>query len=139
MAVPKTQDTYIIDLPFSFGNNGKVAVIKDTDHKAWKNKVLTLFSIDVDERVWYHNFGANVNNVLFENNHDAIVEARAAIEEAFVRWAPELTLKEVTATVDEFQGSITLSIFYQIPTGELDSVKLSTESLTSSGEIIKVL
>ena len=131
--------TTMIDLPFRISDIGKVSYVADTDHKAWRNKVVTLLSIEIDERIWYHNFGVNVNSLLFQNSSSALMEARGSVEEAFIKWAPELTFKDVESFYDKTTGVVTLNIIYQVPTGEVDSVKISTESLTSAGEIIEVL
>jgi phage baseplate assembly protein W len=129
--------TSVIDLPFNISSSGKVATIPDSDHKAWRNKVLTLLSVDVDERIWYHNFGVNLNSFLFENSSSALVEMRGVVAETFIKWAPELTFKELDAFYDSTVGTITVNIIYQIPTGEVDSVKIVTETLTAAGEIVK--
>ena len=132
-------NTTMIDLPFDISSTGRVGFIADTDHKVWRNKVLSLLSIDIDERIWYHSFGANVNSLLFEGNTEAILSAKEAISEAFVIWAPELTLRDIQAFYDETLATISLNIIYQVPTGEVDSVKIVKESLTPAGEIIEVL
>jgi phage baseplate assembly protein W len=131
--------TTVIDLPFDISSSGRVGYIADTDHKVWKNKVLSLLSIDINERIWYHSFGANINSLLFEGNTEAILSAKAAISEAFVIWAPELTLKDIEAFYDSTLATVSLNIIYQVPTGEVDSVKIVKESLTPAGEIIEVL
>ena len=132
-------DTYVIDLPFNLSKNGRIGIIPDSDHKAWKNKVISLLSVGTNERIWYHYFGTNIENLLFESSSSALIEVRTAIEETFVKWAPELTLKDVSITKDEAAGTITLTIIYQIPTGQQDSVKITKASLTAAGEIIEVL
>jgi phage baseplate assembly protein W len=134
-----SSSTYLIDLPFNLSRNGKVGIIPDSDHKAWKNKVVSLLSVGTNERIWYHYFGTNIENLLFESSSAAVIEARAAIEEIFVKWAPELSLKDVAISKDDASGSITLTIIYQIPSGQQDSVKITTASLTAAGEIIEVL
>jgi phage baseplate assembly protein W len=134
-----TFSTYVIDLPFNLSANGRISTIPDSDHKAWKNKVISLLSVGTNERIWYHYFGTNIENLLFESSSSAVIEARAAIEETFVKWAPELTLRDVSISKNDVDGSITLSIIYQIPTGQQDSVKITKASLTAAGEIIEVL
>jgi phage baseplate assembly protein W len=132
-------NTYIIDLPFNLKTNGKIGIIPDTDHKAWRNKVVSLLSIGTNERIWYHYFGTKIETLLFESSATAVIEARAAIEETFVKWAPELTLKDVSVSKSDEAGTITLNIIYQLPTGQQDSVKITKASLTAAGETIEVM
>lgn len=130
--------TYKINLPFNISTNGRIDIIPDSDHKAWQDKVVSLLSVGTDERIWYHYFGTRIETLLFESSTDAVIQARAAIEETFVKWAPELTLKDVTVSKNDDAGTITLSISYQLPTGQQDSVKITRASLTAAGEIIEV-
>jgi len=137
MATPKT--TYIIDLPFDLSTRGKVATIPDNDVKAWKNKILSLLSTGTDERIWYHNYGASLNNLVFEDSYTATEDARIALNAVFASWLPELELMEVNSGFDSSYGSVTISISYKLPSGVIDSVKINTASLTNAGEVIEVI
>jgi phage baseplate assembly protein W len=137
MATPKT--TYLIDLPFDLSTRGKIASIPDNDVKAWKNKILSLLSTGTDERIWYHNYGANLNNLMFEDSYTATEDARIALNAVFASWLPELRLLEVNAGYDSTYGSVTISISYRLPSGVTDSVKINTVSLTRAGEVIEVI
>jgi phage baseplate assembly protein W len=136
MATPKT--TYVIDLPFSF-YKGKVGVIPDNDPKVWKNKILSLLSTGTNERIWYHNYGANLSSLLFETSSVAIEDAKIAIAEVFTSWLPELRLFEIQAGYDDSLGSITVTLSYGLPSGLADSVKITTASLSNTGEMIEVI
>jgi phage baseplate assembly protein W len=132
-------NTSVIDLPFTLSTKGKVNAVADNSSKAWKNKVLTLLSTGIGERIWYYNYGANLNELLFETSSEAIDLSKAAISEMFAVWAPELILEDLIAEYDETMASITFSIIYRLPNGETDSVKIITSSLTAAGETIEVL
>jgi phage baseplate assembly protein W len=136
MANPQT--TYVIDLPFDLSTKKKVMTIPDNDPKVWKNKVLSLLSIGTNERVWYHSYGANLSDLLFEPSAVAVEDARIALAEVFASWLPELTLQDINAGYDQTNGSITLEIMYKIPSGEVNSVKISNASLTVAGDTIEV-
>lgn len=137
MANPKT--TYLIDLPFDLSTRGKIASIPDNDVKAWKNKILSLLSTGTDERIWYHNYGASLTNLVFEDSYTATEDARIALNAVFASWLPELKLLEVNAGFDPSYGSVTISISYKLPSGVIDSVKINTASLTNAGEVIEVI
>jgi phage baseplate assembly protein W len=132
-------NTSVIDLPFTLSVKGKVSSVADNSSKAWKNKVLTLLSTGIGERIWYYNYGANLNDLLFETSSEALSLAKAAISEMFAVWAPELLLEDLAAAYDETMASMTFSIIYRLPNGETDSVKIITSSLTAAGETIEVL
>jgi phage baseplate assembly protein W len=139
MAKYNLNTTYVIDLPFSLSKKGKIATIPDNDSKVWKNKVLTLLSTGINERIWYYNYGANLTSLLFETSGSAIADARTAITEMFTVWAPELTLVDIGAELDGATAQLTFSIIYKLPDGEQDSVKITTSSLTRAGEPIEVI
>lgn len=136
MAIPRT--TYVIDLPFSF-SNGRVESVPDNDPKVWKNKILSLLSTGTNERIWYHNYGANLSNLLFESGNTVIEDIKISLAEVFASWLPELTLDKITTEFDEQVGSITVNISYMLPYGASDSVKISTASLTNAGQTIEVI
>jgi phage baseplate assembly protein W len=126
---------YSIDLPFSFSNRGAIISVPSNGSAAWRNKVLTLLSTGIDERIWYHNYGAGLNQLLFESPSVVSEEAKLAIEQMFAAWLPELKFMECFATYDSPSSSVSFSVIYQIPSGETDSVKINTASLTAAGEI----
>jgi phage baseplate assembly protein W len=133
------QTTYVIDLPFDLSTKKKLKVIEDNDPKVWKNKILSLLSTGPNERIWYHSYGANLGDLLFEPSAVAVEDARVALSEVFASWLPELTLEDISAGYDESLGSITLEVLYRIPSGEMESVKISNASLTVAGETIEVI
>lgn len=131
-------NSYVIDVPFNLSAKGKVTVIPDNDPKVWKNKVLTLLSTGINERVWYYNYGVNLTNLLFESSSAAMEDARTAISEMFITWLPELTLLEVVTGRDDLMGSLTFSIIYSLPDNTTESINITTASLNAAGETIEV-
>jgi len=131
-------NSYVIDVPFNLSAKGKVTVIPDNDPKVWKNKVLTLLSTGINERVWYYNYGVNLTNLLFESSSAAMEDARTAISEMFITWLPELTLLEVVTGRDDLMGSLTVSIVYSLPDNTTESINITTASLNAAGETIEV-
>ena len=132
MATPKA--TYIINIPFDLSTYGSVGQIADNDVQVWRNKITAIFSIAPNERVWYHNYGADLTGLLFEPSPVAIEDARAAISEVFVSWLPTLKLLDIAAAYDSTNAAIVITLTYQVPSGAVDSVKISNASLTISGE-----
>ena len=134
-AVPTT--TYSISLPFNISDNKRISIVADSSPKAWRDRVLTLLSTGINERIWYYNYGASLDGLIYESALDATELGRQAIKEMFVSWLPELSLVEVTPTFDSGVATLELNILYKLPSGEEDSVTISTASLTAAGEVIK--
>lgn len=133
----QTQTSYTIDYPFSFNSNGRVNAIEDNNPKVWKNKILALISTGTQERIWYSDYGINLGSLVFENSQNAVEEAVRGINELFVSWLPELDLTDVQVGYDETNGYLILSVVYTLPSGEQDSVKIDTSSLSAAGETIE--
>jgi phage baseplate assembly protein W len=129
--------TYSISLPFTLSTNGKVDITSDSSPKAWKDRVLTLLSTGINERIWYYNYGASLDGLLYESALDATELGRQTVKEMFVSWLPQLSLIEVNPVFDDGTGTLSLTIIYKLPAGETDSVTISTASLTAAGELIE--
>jgi phage baseplate assembly protein W len=132
-------NSYVIDIPFNLSTKGKVNSIIDTAPKVWRNKLLALLSTGINERIWYYVYGANLNSLIFETSDQVVEDARAAISQLFVTWLPDLNLSEVDAEIDPDNAAVIFTIIYSLPSGELDSVKISTSSLNNAGETLEVL
>jgi phage baseplate assembly protein W len=127
--------TYQIKIPFSFSSRGAVGIQQDTEPNAYKQKVLTLLSTGINERIWYYKYGAGLADLLYEPIDTISDSAKTDITEMFGNWLPELSLQEVLTSYDSRLATVTFTIIYKIPSGEIDSVKITTESLTAAGEV----
>jgi len=133
----QANNSYIIDYPFSFDSQGKVSVIKESNNKIWKNKILSLVSTGTLERVWYSDYGINLSSLLFEPSQSVIEEAVRGINEMFISWLPELELDDVIPGYDALNGYLVINVKYSLPSGKKDSVKIDTSSLSVAGEKIE--
>jgi hypothetical protein len=129
--------TYSVSLPFNISANGKIGIVADSSPKAWRDRVLTLLSTGINERVWYYNYGASLDGLLYETAGSATELGRRAITEMFASWIPQLSLLDVVSGYDSGTATLELTIIYKLPNGETDSVTISTASLTAAGETIK--
>jgi phage baseplate assembly protein W len=127
--------TYQINLPFAFSTRGAVGIQSDTDPNIYKHKVLTLLSTGINERIWYYKYGAGLTDLLYEPVDTISDTAKTDITEMFGNWLPELSLEQVLTQYDSQLATSTFTIIYKIPSGEIESVKITTESLTAAGEI----
>lgn len=130
-------ETYSISLPFNISANGKIGIVSDASPKAWRDRVLTLLSTGINERIWYYNYGASLDGLLYETAGSATEMGRQAVKEMFATWIPQLSLMDVVPGYDSGTATLELTIIYKLPTGETDSVTISTASLTAAGETIK--
>jgi phage baseplate assembly protein W len=130
-------ETYSIALPFNISSNSKITTVLDSSPKAWRDRVLSLLSTGINERIWYYNYGANLDGLLYESAANAVEIGRQAVKEMFIAWLPSLTLYQVVPGYDSDTGTLELSIIYKLPSGDTDSVTISTASLTAAGETIK--
>lgn len=130
--------SYQIDIPFSFSSAGSVSFLADTDPQVWKNKVISAMLTNLNERLFYDNYGAGLLDLAFDSSSDAINDGVASITEIFVSWLPELTLTEVVPSYDSGLGQVAFTIIYSLPSGNTDSVKITTASLTAAGELREV-
>jgi phage baseplate assembly protein W len=130
-------ETYSVALPFNISSNNKITTVLDSSPKAWRDRVLSLLSTGINERIWYYNYGANLDGLLYESAANAVEIGRQAVKEMFIAWLPSLTLYQVVPGYDSDTGTLELSIIYKLPSGDTDSVTISTASLTAAGETIK--
>jgi len=132
-------NSYVIDLPFDLSTKGRVNSIVDNSPKVWRNKLLALLSTGINERVWYYIYGANLNSLIFETSSQVVEDARTAISQLFISWLPDLELSEVSVDIDSDNAAVTFTIIYSLPSGDTDSVKISTSSLNNACETLEVL
>jgi len=133
----QANNSYMIDYPFSFNQQGRVSTITETNTKMWKNKILSLVSTGALERIWYSDYGIDLSSLLFEPSQSIIEEAIRAINELFISWLPELELNDVQPSYDVTGGYLVINVNYSLPSGKQDSVKIDTSSLSLAGEKIE--
>jgi hypothetical protein len=132
----------IIDFPFSFSKSADGAYIASVGatsdfKKIWQHRVLLVLATRPGERVMRPDFGSNLYRVLFESEVSAGEIANEAIAEAFVKWLPDLELRQVTPSFSPSTGLLTVNIIYGLPNGEPDSVTINTGVFNRSGDLIQ--
>lgn len=116
-----------ISLPFRLDGFGNVASSTDMV-KIWADRVRTVMSTHMGERVMRSNFGAGLPSNLFEVAESVPESIKADIATAFSLWLPELTLQEV-AIRENFEGNIDIEVFYSIPVLEPSSSRVYSVTL----------
>jgi phage baseplate assembly protein W len=129
-----------ISLPFSFGVDGGINHTTD-DKKMWQDRVVITIMTRLGERVMRPIFGSQVGDLVFENAQDAFILAKQIVENTFSSQLPSLKLKNVSGSVDSYDGALALEITYSLTSGSLDSsqdetVTIKTAILSRAGEVL---
>jgi phage baseplate assembly protein W len=131
-----------VDYPFtlakSFDGRNIAGVAATTDFKKiWQNRILLVLGTKPGERVMRPDFGSNLYSALFETESVADQLINTSIGDAFVKWLPDLALKQIAPSYDQTTNTITVNILYGLPNGETDSVTINSGIFNRSGELIQ--
>jgi hypothetical protein len=131
-----------IDYPFTYGKSfdGKniTGLAATTDFKKlWQNRILLVLGTRPGERVMRPDFGSNLYTALYESESVAEQIINTSINEAFNKWLPDLSLKQISPTFDQTTNVIVINILYGLPNGEVDSVTINSGIFNRSGELIQ--
>ena len=102
-----------ISLPFRLDSFGNVATSTDLP-KIWGDKVKTVVSTALGERLMRSDFGCSLPNNLFEIAVDAPGFADGQIQAAFTAWLPEVDFVRTDLEETEL-GTVSLNVVYRIP------------------------
>ena len=128
-----------INLPFAFTSTGGVATSDSYSTNAWKNKLLTVLLTGRGSRIWYDRMGASLFEAFtFENSMDVAAALKDAINEAAVRWVPEISISDVLYNYEPNTGALNITVRYQLPNGSEDQIALRKNSLTNYGDTLQV-
>lgn len=131
-----------LNYPFSFARSSDKAYLtglaSTTDYKIiWQNRILLTLGTRPGERVMRPDFGSNLYSAVYENESTAAEIANDSINQAFSRWLPELSLKDVEPRFDANTGLMIITIVYGLPNAEEDSVTINTGIFNRAGELIQ--
>jgi phage baseplate assembly protein W len=126
---------YAITLPFSFNIAGGISNTSDVK-KIWQDRVVLAAMSYLGERVMRPRYGTNIRGFVFENEGNMQELIKNEMISAFSSWLSELTLDDVTTTIDPIDNILNVSISYSYGTNLSDSVIIRTTHLTQTGDII---
>lgn len=125
-----------IILPFSVDLSG--SILSSSDQRLiWRSRVNSAVLTEVGERVFRPEYGGRFQETLFENPNDAVNLASSSVREVFVKYLQALVLSNVSATMDQQTGILSITIEYTLPNMEKDQLSLKTGVLNRTGEIIQ--
>lgn len=116
-----------ISLPFRLDSFGNIATSTEIP-KILGDRVKTVISTALQERVMRPSFGCSLPNNLFEISVDAPGFADGQIQAAFAEWVPDV-LFVGTELVQASDGTVAMNVVYRIPKYEQDSSTMYTLSI----------
>lgn len=125
-----------IILPFSIDASGSI-LSSNNQNKIWQSRVIAAVMTHVGERVFRPKYGGTVRASLFENSDAAVTLVTRSVENTFTSYLKSLKLTDIKTSMDSQAGALSVTIYYQLPNGELDQVSLKSGSLTRSGDVIQ--
>lgn len=128
-----------INLPFQFTNTGGIATTSD-ERKQWQDRVVATVMTLPTERVMRPTFGSAAGGVILENETTATSEAADAVRMSFNTWFPNLKLLSVNCYMDYTllpDPAMVISIEYQLPSKEKDTVTVRVGTFNRSGELLE--
>jgi phage baseplate assembly protein W len=125
-----------IILPFSIDASGSI-LSSNNQSKIWQSRVIAAVMTHVGERVFRPKYGGTIKSSLFENSDAAVTLVTRSIESTFTSYLNSLRLKDIKTSMDSQSGTLSVTIYYQLPNGELDQVSLKSGLLTRSGDVIQ--
>lgn len=125
-----------IVLPLSVDDSG--SILSSNDPKAiWQSRVATAVLTNLGERVFRPDYGGEIQDALFQTDADAATAAANSVRDVFVRVLSSLELLDVYATIDQQNGTLSLTIDYTTPSQDRAQITLTTGTLTRSGDVIQ--
>ena len=125
-----------IVLPFSIDDSG--SILSSNDQRViWQSRVTAAVMTEIGERVFRPQYGGTLKESLFQNEAEAIKTATDSVTAVFSTFLKALVLKNVSAIMDEQEGTLSLTISYTLPNKENGQVSLKTGTLTRSGDVIQ--
>ena len=125
-----------IVLPFSVDSSG--SILSSNDQRViWQSRVISAVMTEIGERVFRPQYGGRIKSSLFQAESDATRIANESVAEVFTNFLPALVLNNVSATMDEQEGTLSLTISYTLPNKDKGQVSLKTGTLNRSGDIIQ--
>jgi len=125
-----------ITLPFSVDSSG--SILSSSDQRLiWQSRVTAAVLTELGERVFRPEYGGNIKSALFQPDDEAASIAASSIRDVFGKYLKPLVLGDVSATLNQQDGTISLTIDYTLPNREKVQLALKTGTINRSGEVIQ--
>ena len=124
-----------ISLPFGFNESGGISFTTDVK-KIWQDRVAMVVMTSLGERVMQPSFGSDAKLATFEPIENAQVAIQQAVNVAFSRWLPQLSLTAVESYFDEAETTLNVEVTYNYGAALDDTVTIKTAILNRSGDVL---
>jgi len=125
-----------IILPFSVDDSGAILSSNDPK-KIWQSRVIAAVMTQFGERVQRPTYGGTIKSSLFDTADGATTAIKRSVENTFGSYLKSLKLQDIRTSMDSQLGTLSVTIYYQLPSGEFDQVSVKSGALTRSGDLIQ--
>ena len=125
-----------IILPFSVDASGSILSSSD-QRQIWQSRVTTAVMTEIGERVFRPTYGGTVKSALFESSADASNIIISSIKDVFNKYLTKLVLTNVSASIDQQEGLLSVTIDYALPNKDKAQVSFKTGILNRTGNVIQ--
>ena len=125
-----------ISLPFSINEYGGIG-FTSSEAKIWKDRVFLSVMTGLSERLMSPNYGSQLRELLFENYNEAATTAQSTVTYVFGTWLTSLQLLSVSTELDDETMQLSVTINYQLPNLQTDTLTLTTGTFNRAGELIE--
>jgi phage baseplate assembly protein W len=125
-----------IALPFAIDSYGKVNVT-DQQPKLWADRVRSVIGTAIGERVMRPEFGSEIPYADFKTADDASAQIEQTVLNSFQVQLSKLRLQSVTTSLDEYTGTVNVTIVYALPNQDLVTTTLGFASIIGNNPTVK--
>jgi phage baseplate assembly protein W len=125
-----------IALPFAIDSYGKVNVT-DQQPKLWADRVRSVIGTAIGERVVRPEFGSEISYAEFKTASDASSQIENTVVHSFETQLNRLRLQSVTTTLDEYTGTLNVTIVYALPNQDLVTTNIGFASINGNNPTVK--
>jgi hypothetical protein len=125
-----------LSIPFRILPNGLIDTTTD-QNKIWEDRVLSILGTGVGERVRQPPIGSEIYDNLFDTAVGGTVDdardgIERAIQKSFTLFLPLLTYQRTEFTYDEYQNTLSATVFYSLPNETTVQTSIGTLALNGN-------
>jgi phage baseplate assembly protein W len=108
-----------LSLPFSIDLYGAISATSEQP-KIWQDRVRAVIGTNIRERVMKPDFGTSISTSFMETQEEAESSIKQEVQTAFANFLSPLYLNSVTTIFDEYEGSVNVSVNYNLPNNQTE-------------------
>jgi hypothetical protein len=123
-----------IILPFSVDASGSI-LSSNNQKQIWQSRVTAAVMTEIGERVFRPTYGGTIKSSLFESDADASSIIANSVKDVFNKHLASLVLLNVSASIDQQEGLLSVTIDYALPNKDKAQVSFKTGTLDRTGKV----